>query len=315
MQEYDFVLVDSRTGITDIGGICTVQLPDILVFMFTANHQSLDGAMDVVRRATDARNLLPYDRAALLTLPIPSRFDSKEEYKRAEEWQGIFTRQLGPFYAGWAVRDTPIDQLLQLTTIPYFPYWSFGEELSVLSEPTKAPSVVSHYLETLTALLAHRLANSDLLITSRDSYVDSAARGGLRREGYTYDLFISYSRPDEGETEKLADLLSSLLRIYFDRGEIQAGENWRDRIDSALSQSKHLLAVIGPHPSRSQNAEIERFIRQTLDDRSERAVIPVLTKDASPSALPSLLSRSSYYVLDEQSMGSVAADIVQAVRG
>ena len=28
---YDFVLIDSRTGITDIGGICTIQLPDILI--------------------------------------------------------------------------------------------------------------------------------------------------------------------------------------------------------------------------------------------------------------------------------------------
>src|ERR1035438_10080562 len=31
MAGYDFVLVDSRTGITDIGGICTVQMPNILV--------------------------------------------------------------------------------------------------------------------------------------------------------------------------------------------------------------------------------------------------------------------------------------------
>ena len=29
---YDFILIDSRTGITDIGGICTIHLPDILDF-------------------------------------------------------------------------------------------------------------------------------------------------------------------------------------------------------------------------------------------------------------------------------------------
>jgi cellulose biosynthesis protein BcsQ len=33
-EKYDFVLVDSRTGITDIGDICTVILPDVLVFFF-----------------------------------------------------------------------------------------------------------------------------------------------------------------------------------------------------------------------------------------------------------------------------------------
>ena len=43
-SEFDFVLVDSRTGVTDIGGICTIQLPDILVLVFTATWQSLNGA-------------------------------------------------------------------------------------------------------------------------------------------------------------------------------------------------------------------------------------------------------------------------------
>jgi cellulose biosynthesis protein BcsQ len=34
-KKYDFVLVDSRTGLTDIGGICTIQLPDSIVLLFT----------------------------------------------------------------------------------------------------------------------------------------------------------------------------------------------------------------------------------------------------------------------------------------
>src|SRR5262245_41628094 len=39
---YDFVLIDSRTGITDTGAICTAHLPDVLVALFTANAQSLE---------------------------------------------------------------------------------------------------------------------------------------------------------------------------------------------------------------------------------------------------------------------------------
>ena len=37
MAEYDFILIDSRTGITDIGDICTVIMPDILVPLFVTN--------------------------------------------------------------------------------------------------------------------------------------------------------------------------------------------------------------------------------------------------------------------------------------
>src|SRR5690349_3870859 len=34
LSKFDFILIDSRTGITDIGGICTIHLPDILVILF-----------------------------------------------------------------------------------------------------------------------------------------------------------------------------------------------------------------------------------------------------------------------------------------
>ena len=84
-DEFDFVLIDGRTGITDFAGIVTAQLPDILAFLFTANKQSLDGVVDVTNRAMLARNRLPFDRGALLPLPIPARFEQREEYKRAEE--------------------------------------------------------------------------------------------------------------------------------------------------------------------------------------------------------------------------------------
>jgi MinD-like ATPase involved in chromosome partitioning or flagellar assembly len=40
VEKYDVVLIDSRTGITDIGGICTGQLPDTIVEVFTANGGS-----------------------------------------------------------------------------------------------------------------------------------------------------------------------------------------------------------------------------------------------------------------------------------
>src|SRR6185436_3466484 len=43
-EEYDFILIDSRTGVSDTSGICTVQMPDALVVCFTLNHQGIEGA-------------------------------------------------------------------------------------------------------------------------------------------------------------------------------------------------------------------------------------------------------------------------------
>ncbi len=51
-QEYiqpDYVLIDSRTGYTDTGGICTRQLPDAVIALFFPNEQNLRGLTKVVR--------------------------------------------------------------------------------------------------------------------------------------------------------------------------------------------------------------------------------------------------------------------------
>src|SRR4029078_1296056 len=48
-EEFDYVLIDSRTGHTDVGGICTRQLPDAVVLMFFPNDQNLVGLESVVK--------------------------------------------------------------------------------------------------------------------------------------------------------------------------------------------------------------------------------------------------------------------------
>lgn len=53
--KYDFVLIDSRTGVSDIAGICTAQLPDRLVVVFTANEQNLNEVVDIAYLADMAR--------------------------------------------------------------------------------------------------------------------------------------------------------------------------------------------------------------------------------------------------------------------
>lgn len=46
---FDYVLVDSRTGHTDVGGICTRQLPDAVVVMFVPTPQNVEGLAPIVR--------------------------------------------------------------------------------------------------------------------------------------------------------------------------------------------------------------------------------------------------------------------------
>lgn len=46
--DFDYVLIDSRTGHTDVGGICTRQLPNAVVVMFLPNEQNIEGLKPIV---------------------------------------------------------------------------------------------------------------------------------------------------------------------------------------------------------------------------------------------------------------------------
>src|SRR5688572_25125426 len=48
-RHYDYTLIDSRTGLSDIADVCTIHLPDVLVVCFTLSEQGLDGAAQVAR--------------------------------------------------------------------------------------------------------------------------------------------------------------------------------------------------------------------------------------------------------------------------
>lgn len=129
---YDFVLIDSRTGITDLGGVCTIFLPDILVLVFTANDQSFEGALKVAEGIQQSRRDLSVQRPPLAILPLPGRFDARDEVDTADEWLDRFSRELSPFYNDWLPKQFKSRRILELTKIPYITKFSFGEPLAVL---------------------------------------------------------------------------------------------------------------------------------------------------------------------------------------
>ena len=86
----DYILIDSRTGHTDVGGICTRQLPDAVVVLFFPNAQNLRGLKKVVQ---DIRNeaLAPRRKAIQLHFSMSNVPDLDDEEKilgaRIEDFQ------------------------------------------------------------------------------------------------------------------------------------------------------------------------------------------------------------------------------------
>ena len=131
-REYDFILIDSRTGVTDIGDVCTVLLPDVLVLMFVTNFQNIEGIRNIMKRAIAARKDLPIDFSKLLGLPLPARIEPSSEYKGWGEWSERFATQFDDYYREWLPKELDPRDVINKLYIPYVTNWSFGEKIPVL---------------------------------------------------------------------------------------------------------------------------------------------------------------------------------------
>ncbi|GAB2814809.1 tyrosine-protein kinase family protein [Ferruginibacter profundus] len=210
LDNYDFVLIDSRTGLTDSSGICSIHMPDILVLLFTPNEQSFNGIKSVAAKAILGQKQIIYDRFKLRTLPVPSRIENQET-ALLDEWMTKIYNNSDEMLE-WLPKKgesltehlvTPA-QLLGLIKIPYKTYYAYGEKLAVQSRGTSDPQDIGYSYETLAAVLANDFQNIDLLINSRDSYVKKA-----KGEDFTDDsAFRKKIDQEKEEKQKLQEQLS-----------------------------------------------------------------------------------------------------------
>lgn len=161
---YDFVLIDSRTGLTDSGGVCTIQMPHLLVLVFTANDQSLDGGLRVIAAAQQERSTFGYDRGPLAVIPLLSRWEGENEVDLGEEWMQRLDRALAPLTAPWLPRDFTPRQIVQKTRVPHVARFSFGEPLPVLTHSLTESHLPGLYFDTVARLIRSRLREAGKII-------------------------------------------------------------------------------------------------------------------------------------------------------
>lgn len=253
---YDYVLIDSRTGITDIGGICTIQLPDVLVLLFTANEQSLGGVIDVANKAQAARWDLPFDRASLLCLPIPSRFDSGEEFKISQEWLSRFSQDLEKIYDDWLPRTVEKKRFLEVTKIPYSSYFSFGEKLPVIEQGTTDPAGLGYAYENLATIISDGFESVEELLGNRDRLVNeqSHRKSKLR-------IFIAHTDKDAELAKEIYSQLRKDTRYqpWSHSQDIFPGQNWRKEITSAIAASDVILVCLSEQSVVEEDYEQREF--------------------------------------------------------
>ncbi len=95
----DIVLIDSRTGVTEMSGVCTYQLADVVIMFVAPNQQNLNGARMIAQSLANPK-LISEGRQGrpVSILPVPSRVERAEG-----NFQNNFAKQfqntLGKFLA------------------------------------------------------------------------------------------------------------------------------------------------------------------------------------------------------------------------
>jgi tetratricopeptide (TPR) repeat protein/MinD-like ATPase involved in chromosome partitioning or flagellar assembly len=122
--DYDYVLIDSRTGVSDTSGICTVQMPDAVVVCFTLNNQSVKGGAAVAHSIYEQR-LRKGREIAIFPVPMrvepfeKNKLDLRREY--AKEMFKLFPSHLPPQSRAQFQEDTQVK---------YLPYYAYEEILA-----------------------------------------------------------------------------------------------------------------------------------------------------------------------------------------
>jgi hypothetical protein len=160
-EQFDYVLIDSRTGHTDISGICTMLMPQKLVVVFTPNNQSLTGLLELIRRATKYRRESD-DLRPLLVFPLPSRIEASREDLRTY-WRLGNTEQniIGYqplfeeiFEQVYELKECDLNNYLDEVQIQQSPDYAYGEEIAVLVENKRDRFSMAVSYETFIRWLA-----------------------------------------------------------------------------------------------------------------------------------------------------------------
>jgi MinD-like ATPase involved in chromosome partitioning or flagellar assembly/tetratricopeptide (TPR) repeat protein len=203
-DNYDYVLLDSRTGVSDSAGICTIRLPDVVVTSFTMNDQSIDGAAAVARSISRQRVERP-----VRLLPVPMRVEDAEQLK-LEAGRDHARRSFAPFLPRMAPAE--LDRYWGDVEIPYKPYYAYEEILAPFGDRPRQEGTLLAAYERLTRII------TDGAVPELQPIDERRRRRWLlffeRTRATTADVFLSYAAVDRMWAEWISGELSDAgLRV------------------------------------------------------------------------------------------------------
>lgn len=272
---YDYVLIDSRTGVSDTSGICTVEMPDTLVTCFTLNDQSILGASGVMTSVQALRQShaepIPTDANAPLDVksvsaistfrifPVPTRVEIVGEHRKRQVALELAQQKFSLFvdHLPRALRSRYWGRV----QLAYFPFYAFEEIPAVFGDPANEELSISTPLKHITRYIT----DNELLEVVPLAPDDELEAEALRKEVLGWYLrkgdfsgsdlagkkpprvFISYSHDSSEHKDRVLAFADRLredgVDATLDQYEVSPEGGWPLWMERQIEMSDFVLVV------------------------------------------------------------------------
>jgi cellulose biosynthesis protein BcsQ len=277
-KRYDIVLVDSRTGVTEMGGICAYQLADVVVVLCASNHQNVEGTQSIVRNFFSAHVLERRQNRPLQVIVVPARIEQHEPGELVE-FRDRFDQAFGAYVPPpIQTSGTTFWDLL----IPYEPLYAFEERIIAQPQRAQERQRMATAFDRLVDAIGS-LAPPDTPLQrfyqgrvghnqNRTPVIETQYDPTQRLAGY--DVFLSYIEDDRAAAESIRDRLLRAGLTIFDlptEPQLDPTSAAVTGIQRALEQSRAILLLLG---ASGQAAWQNEVLRAMFEERTRAANIP-----------------------------------------
>ena len=236
--DYDYVFIDSRTGVTDYSGICNIQMPEVNVLVVAPSKQNLTGAKAM---ADDIKNS-PYTKDKFrqpIVMPILSRLDLTTN-EQANKWYKLFSDGFSDeikFLINEIQRYTKIpdsiDRYRDNTMLQYVNELAYGEDILFTKDKRK---INSPSIEYKFSIIGEFLE----ILKFKENYYGVVR---LQNSGYIKNESINLTKLSGKQKKELSDSILSAFSSYSELKRLLVYE-LDIQLEVIISSSSDLQTVV-----------------------------------------------------------------------
>jgi cellulose biosynthesis protein BcsQ len=249
---YDWVLIDSRTGVSDTSGICTIHMPDTVVACFTLNRQSVEG-IAAIMRSIHAFRSEKLDGSKIDLFPLAMRIENAEQ-RRLEIARGYARQLLAEFVP--RAKNINVREYWDQMEIAYRPAYAFEEMLSTFGDASGATGAADTMLSQVESM-AQRITGDPMLRAPEILEAD-------RKLVLAKYVFASHVQQEERSAPAAVRTGSDELEKEFLRGILAKEQLWRsDKFYWRTLLSRRELDLLTPNDRSLYGRNMSFYVMQS----------------------------------------------------